>query len=326
MVRPPQQFTRPLTTIAGYLRYKNIFLITVIAFLILWKAFWSPDVLFLIFLFIFTIYGHGKEFIRKFSPFVVLLISYESLRGFAPMITGHVHFTEMIHFDQWLGGGQLPTVALQHAWFNGSLQWFDYYFYFTYMLHFLSPFILASLIWKFRPQHYWQYIGALLTLSYAGFVTYVIFPAAPPWMASEMGLIPKIAKLSTEIWWGWGVHTIPTLYSHLNPNPVAAVPSLHCAYPTLALLFVHKLFGRKWSVPFLVYPASVWLGVVYLGEHYVFDVILGILYGVGVFYLSELVVAQGWHLHAIRRARRLRPGWLRGRAKTPVVAAEAPKA
>jgi hypothetical protein len=321
MTLPLHKLTRPLHRVVGFLRYKHLFLITVIIFLIAWKAFWAPDVLFFIFLVIFMVYGHGKEFIRKFAPFVILLISYESLRGFAPMITGRVHFTEMINFDKWLGSGQLPTVVLQNIWYNGTLEWFDYYFYFVYMLHFLSPFLLAIAIWKYRPSQYWQYVGALLALSYAGFITYVIFPAAPPWMASEMHLIPHITKLSTEIWWGWGVHNIPTLYSHMNPNPVAAVPSLHCAYPTLALFFVHKLFGRKASLPFLIYPASVWIGVIYLGEHYVFDVILGVLYAAATFYASEYVIAKGWPNRIVRSVKhRLPRRWRRGRIAAPVTA------
>ena len=306
------------------MRYRHLYTALVLGFLIFFKAFWSPDVLFLVFLTIFAIYGHGKEYIRKFTPFVALLISYDALRGFVPMISHRVHFTEMINFDKWLFRGQVPTVTLQHWLYNGTLHWFDYYFYFAYMLHFLAPFIIAAVIWRYRPGKYWQFAGALLLLSYAGFITYIIFPAAPPWMASDMHFIDPITKLSTAIWWGWGVHTIPNLYEHFNPNPVAAVPSLHAAYPTLDLLFVYKFFGRKAAIPFALYPISVWFGVVYLGEHYVFDVLLGILYGAGAFYASELVVARGWHLPVARRMKRWTPGWIAGK-QAPLVATETVK-
>jgi hypothetical protein len=296
------------------LPFRHLYTACVIAFLIFFKAFWSPDILFLVFLTIFAVYGHGKDYIRKFTPFVALLISYDALRGLVPFISSRVHFTEMINFDKWLFHGNIPTLVLQHAWYNGhNLRWYDYYFYFVYMLHFLMPFILAALIWKFRPSRYWQYAGALLALSYAGFITYIIFPAAPPWMASDMHFIPNVAKLSTTIWWTWGVHSVPNIYAHFDPNPVAAVPSLHAAYPTLDALFVYKFFGKKIAIPFLLYPISVWLGVVYLGEHYVFDVLLGITYGAAAFFASELVIAKGWHRPVVRRAARLRPGWARGR-------------
>jgi PAP2 superfamily len=310
---------KPLSSTIGILRYKHSYLIAVMIFLVVWKAFWAPDILFLIFLSIFIVYGYGKEYIRKFAPFVILLFSYDALRGLVPFISGHVHFTEMIRFDLWIGHGQLPTVALQHLWYHGSLHWYDYYFYFTYMLHFLAPFTLAMLIWRYRPGKYWQYAGALLALSYAGFLTYMLFPAAPPWMASDLHLTAPIAKLSTLVWWGWGVHNIPTLYAHFNPNPVAAVPSLHAAYPMLDFLFVNKLFGRKISLPFLIYPISVWVGVVYMGEHYVFDVILGVIYALGAFYASEFVIARGWHRPVVARVQSRIPRWAGGQ-RAPVAA------
>lgn len=289
------------------LRYRHVYTVAVIAFLIFFKAFWSPDILFLVFLTIFAIYGHGVEYIRKFTPFVALLVGYDALRGVVPLISHRVHFTEMIDFDKWLTGGLVPPVALQAWLYNGTLHWYDYYLYFVYMLHFLAPFLIAALIWKYRPGRYWQFAGALLLLSYAGFITYIIFPAGPPWMASEMGMIGKITKLSTEIWWSWGVHTVPNLYAHFNPNPVAAVPSLHCAYPTLDALFVRKFFGNKAFAVFMIYPISVWFGVIYLGEHYIFDLILGIIYGAAAFYITELVIKKGWHKPVIHHAKRLNP-------------------
>jgi hypothetical protein len=292
--------------------FRHIYTAGILGFLFFFKAFWSPDVLFLVFLTIFAVYGHGKEYVRKFAPFVALLIGYDALRGVVPLISHRVHFFEMINFDRWMFGGQIPTIWLQHTFYNGVLQWYDFYFYFVYMLHFLLPFIIAALIWKYRPSRYWQFVGALLLLSYAGFLTYIIFPAAPPWMAGEMHLIPDVTKISTMVWWGWGVHSVPNLYAHFNPNPVAAIPSLHSAYPMLDLLFVYKFFGRKFAIPFAIYPISMWIGVVYLGEHYVIDVILGIIYAIGAFYASELVVAKGWHRPVIRRVRSLRPGWAGG--------------
>lgn len=306
-------------------RFRHLYTITVIGFLIGFKAFWSPDVLFLVFLTIFAVYGHAKDYVRKFTPFVALLISYDALRGIVPLITHRVHFTEMIDFDKWLFFGHLPTVQLQQWWYNGTLNWFDYYFYGIYMIHFLMPFFVAVLIWKYRANRYWQFAGGLLLLSYAGFITYILYPAAPPWMASEMGLIPSITKISNEVWWNWGVHSIPNIYANFNPNPVAAVPSLHSAYPMLQLLFIAKFFGRKAASIFAIYPISIWIGVVYLGEHYVVDVLLGVLYGAAAFYVTELIVAKGWHKPVIHRVKRLMPRWPRRQPQGKIVKSEEAK-
>jgi hypothetical protein len=290
------------------LRYKHLYTAVVIFFLLFFKAFWSPDILFLVFLTIFAVYGHAKEYIRKFTPVVALLISYDALRGIVPLISHRVHYWPMINFDRWLFGGQLPTNMLQNLWHPGSaLHWYDFYFYALYMLHFLIPFGVAALIWKYRPNRFWQFGGALLLLSYAGFITYIIFPAAPPWMASDMHLIPHLTKISTDVWWSWSVHSLPNIYETFNPNPVAAVPSLHAAYPTLEFWFIRRFFGWKPAALFLVYAASLWIGVVYLGEHYVFDVLLGMIYGTSAFWISELVIIKGWHRPVIARVKRIRP-------------------
>ncbi len=312
------KFATSVKKTAKKTRFKHVYLVGVLLFLLAWKAFWAPDVLFFIFFSIFLVFGKGKEYIRKFAPFVLLLLSYDALRGLVPLISKHVHFFEMINFDKWLFHGQLATNILQHAWYNGHLHWYDYYFYFVYMLHFLAPFIIAILIWRLRPSKYWQYVGALLALSYAGFLTFILFPAAPPWMASDMHFIPNVAKLSTLIWWGWGVHSIPTIYAQFNPNPVAAVPSLHSAYPMLNLLFVNKLFGKKYAIPFAIYPISVWIGVIYLGEHYVFDLLLGLAYATAIFFASELIVNRGWHRRPTNYIANRLPGWVRGSSASGV--------
>jgi membrane-associated phospholipid phosphatase len=62
-------------------------------------------------------------------------------------------------------------------------------------------------------------------------------------------------------------------------NLVAAVPSLHAAYPLLMTLFVGAKLPKL--VPLLtVYVLAVWMAIVYLGEHYVFDIVTGVIYAV----------------------------------------------
>ena len=85
----------------------------------------------------------------------------------------------------------------------------------------------------------------------------------------------------------------------INPNDVAAFPSLHAAYPTLAFLFTRRAFGRVGYV-MIGYAACVWFAVIYLGDHYLIDVLAGILYAV-VAYLA-VTRAPGWFRRVIDRA------------------------
>lgn len=266
------------------LRYLKLSLIIIIAaFCIEQRAFLTPEVIFILLFVIFLVYGQANEFVRRFLPFLALLISYDALRSFIPFVSHRVHYTAMINFDRWLAAGHLPTALLQQWLYHGHLQWYDFYFYALYVLHFVTPILVAVLIWKTRPKSYWPYVWSFVVLSYAGFITYLLFPAAPPWLAAQNGFIAPIEKISTDVWWAMGVHNFPSLYEKFSPNLVAAVPSLHAAYPTLVALFIWQLYGKKWGLLTLLYACSVWVGVVYMGEHYVFDVILGIIYAIGAF-------------------------------------------
>jgi membrane-associated phospholipid phosphatase len=250
------------------------------------RSFWTPDTLFMVLLLMAVVFGKARAFLIRFVPFIGLLLVYDSFRSIADDLNKSVHFMEMINFDHIVFGGILPTEWLQGMWWHGHVNWYDFYFYFFYTVHFLAPVLVALLIWWKRDKLYWPYMWGFILLSFAGFVTYVIFPAAPPWMASDLGYINPIHRISGDIWSAMGVTNFSEVYSKLSPNEVAAVPSLHAAYPTLLVLLVARAFTwrRTWWLWF--YPISMWIGIVYLGEHYVFDALLGILYAVGAYYAS----------------------------------------
>lgn len=286
----------------AYQRNRLLFIVRVavigiaVAVVVTQRTFWTPDTLFVALLIVSAVFGQARAFIIRFLPLVLLMTLYEFFRGLADDLNGTVHFTEMIDIDRWMFFGHLPTVVLQEWWWQGQVQWYDFYFYFLYMIHFLMPALLAVLIWKKKPKHYWQFMWALVGLSFAAFVTYILFPAAPPWMASlpEHGYITEpMRRVSSDIWWAMGVKNFTELYNNIPANQVAAVPSLHSAFPMLFSMFVTGLFGmrRFWWV--YIYPISMWIGVTYMGEHYVIDVILGALYAVLAYYAS--VAAFKWY-------------------------------
>jgi membrane-associated phospholipid phosphatase len=269
-------------------------LVFVAAVFVVKRNFWTPDTLFLVLLVPFIAFGKVRPFLIRFVPFIGLLLVYDSFRGIADTLNGFVHYTEMIDFD-WSVFGMLPTNWLQDHWWHGTVSWYDFYFYFLYTIHFLAPLLVALLIWWKRDHLYWPYMWGFIILSFSGFLTYVLFPAAPPWMASDHGLIPHIHRISSDIWSAMGVTNFSEVYSKISPNEVAAVPSLHAAYPTLMLLFLARAFGwrRVWWLA--LYPISIWVGIVYLGEHYVFDALLGIAYAWGAYYASMQLFAWKWN-------------------------------
>src|SRR4030042_4324775 len=206
------------------------------------------------------------------------------VRGFAD---NHfpVHVTELIALERILFAGHLPTEVLQDLFYRaGVIGWQDIIATIIYFLHFPLPLLFGFYLWLKYKKHYYRFVIALLVLSFAGFVTFLLFPAAPPWYAANEGLISvtKITNLAVDhLGWTWN---LSYYYSHLNPNPVAAIPSLHAAYPTLVLLALRR-YSKKLFWYFLPYPALVWISTVYLGEHYVIDIIAGVAYAIAAYFL-----------------------------------------
>lgn len=268
-------------------------------------SFPTPDKLVIFLTFVFMIFGQAWQMLKRIGPFVVILLTYDSFRSLVPSLNAHVHYTLMPHFDTNIFG-TLPTITLQHWLWHGHVQWYDFVFYSVYMLHFVVPIALALLIWKLRDELYWTAAATYIFVSFTAFAVFLLYPTAPPWLASQDGYIPHLTRVSSDIYAAMGIHNFPSLYNHLSPNPVAAVPSLHTAYSILFSLFIWKLFGRKWGIASLIYPALMITGVIYMGEHYAFDVATGGLLAVLGFVATPFLLRHatrfGQRAHqAIRR-------------------------
>ncbi len=219
------------------------------------------------------------RFVKDWIPFFVLLLSYQFMRGAVPHLTTKVNIHPLIDADRVLFDGHLPVISLQEWFYTpGVTRVLDVVLTFIYIIHFGLPLIFAFLLWVKNRVEFRNFALTLLALSYAAFVTCLLYPAMPPWMAAEQGYIPHVYRIVdiTAANWFTG-NSLPSLVWLFGPNPVAAMPSLHAAYPTLILIYSVKTFGRRgWF--FLPYALLVWFGVVYLGHHYVIDVIAGLAY------------------------------------------------
>jgi hypothetical protein len=250
-----------------------------------------------------VILGRGRRFIADWSPFIGLLISYDFLRGFADDLAGRAEFILPMQADAAIFG-DVPTVFLQRTFFNpGALQWYDYVATLLYFLHFVLPLGFAMLLWLRSRSQFTEFAASLTILSYAAWLTYLVFPSAPPWLAAENGYVGGVTRVLGETINLFPDRLdLPSIYRQLNPNAVAAIPSLHAAYPFLVLLFALRFFGRRGIIVGL-YVVAAWLAVIYLGEHYAVDVMFGALYAAAAFVVGPRA------LRLIGRVRISRPAW-----------------
>jgi membrane-associated phospholipid phosphatase len=231
-------------------------------------------------------------FLRDWLPIALLLVIYNVSRGYADNLFAP-HVLPMIDGDEALFGGHLPTVWLQqHLYRPGQVQWWEVVVSLVYVSHFLTVPTVAVILWlRSRPQ--WaRYMRRWFTLSVAGLITYFLYPAAPPWWAALYGYLPDpVARISTAGWNAIGLHGAGNTLNALQveaANPVAAMPSLHTAYALMAVAFFLPVVRKRWWPVLLAYPLAMTFTLVYSGEHYVVDVLVGWLYVAATFFLIGL--------------------------------------
>lgn len=284
-------------------------------------SFPTPDKLLVFLTLLFIGFKRGKALLLRLAPFVGLLLIYETFRGLVPHINHRVEYGWMPAVDRALFG-ELPTATLQQWLWSGQTQWYDIALYLFYMAHFVLPVALALLVWKYREKFYGRYIISFVVLTLAGFLTFLLFPAAPPWLAAQEGVIEPVRRVSSDVWFSLGVNDFPSLYNSLSPNPVAAVPSLHAAYATLFSIFIFRFFGRRWGMLSVAYPLAIYFGTVYQGEHYVIDELIGAAYGVGAYAVSGV---KAFASPPLRLPAAIKNLWLKSPRPYPNTAANTPE-
>lgn len=252
-------------------------------------SFPTPDKIIVFLLFFFMIFGQALFVLKRLLPFAAILLVYDSFRGVADDLNKSVNYDLAPAADRFIFG-ELPTQSLQNWLWHGHIAWYDFVLYLPYMLHFVLPVFLAILVWFTNKRHYWHYITGFAIVSFAAFFTFLVFPAAPPWLAAEGGYISDIERITTHVWFALGIEDFPSVYNHISPNPVAAVPSLHAAWAILLLIYTQKFYGRKWAALAALYPFLIIFGTIYQGEHYVFDAALGTIYAVAAYLAAPPVV------------------------------------
>jgi membrane-associated phospholipid phosphatase len=197
-----------------------------------------------------------------------------------------------IAVDRILGAGELPNVRLQRAFARpGQVTKLDRMLSMVHWSWFFEPHLALTWILARNTNGFpraARQMGAAYDL---GCAIYFAVPTAPPWWAAEQGYIsahdgqaseeivanatpPAVRRLMVEVGEGtWG-RAWPALYSSLGGNPWAAMPSLHFGSSVLAALLLAEsspVAGvAGWS-----YALTLGFALVYLGEHYLVDLLAG---------------------------------------------------
>jgi hypothetical protein len=219
--------------------------------------------------------------VRDWLPIAAILLAYLVLHELATTLEPVAHVEPQLGFDELVFGGTAPTVRLQDAlWHPGDPHWYDYLAWLVYLSHFVVTIVVAIVLWVRAYPLFRRFRVLFLTVTFAGFVTYVIYPAIPPWLASTRGDMPHTVRIVRAMWLELGLTDIAKVFGENSKYafPVGALPSLHAAWPFLLLVFFWPLASPRWRAVLMAYALAMALTLVYTADHFVFDVLLGWTY------------------------------------------------
>jgi len=190
-----------------------------------------------------------------------------------------VHVRYPVVIDRALGLGQLPGVRLQRALARvGGLRRLDAVLVWAHWIWFLVPHTTLLYILVFRRRRFERSAVLVYAVFDLGVLVYWILPTAPPWYASRQGIIeaePALRRLMVEQGEAFWRERWEPLYSLLAGNPLAAMPSLHFATSVMAALVLADAGPIEGAVGW-AYAVTLGFALVYLGEHYVVDLLAGL--------------------------------------------------
>ncbi|KAK3833879.1 MAG: hypothetical protein JOS17DRAFT_715949 [Linnemannia elongata] len=202
----------------------------------------------------------------------------------------HIFTSVLPALENILYGGSISEMLAQSTTpFKDILAWIPYG-----VLHYVLPIVTAILIVCFGPPGTLPVFARTFGyLNVAGVLTQIFFPCAPPWYETRYGgLEPAtysmpgdpggLARVDDIL----GVEMYKTTFT-ASPLVFGAFPSLHSADAWQLAFFLVYIFGPR-AIPFAVlYVFWIWWATMYLGHHYVVDLVGGGAYAVVAFWLGS---------------------------------------
>jgi membrane-associated phospholipid phosphatase len=164
-------------------------------------------------------------------------------------------------------------------------------------------------LWRANRERFHGYAAMTVALTLAAFLTYWLYPAQPPWLYDA-----RVDRIVPAVWDHLGVGTMQSVYEDDRlVNTVAAMPSLHAAYPAMLAFFFWRGAHRAVRAGLVLYTLAMAFALVYGGEHFVADILAGWLMA-GAAYAATAAAHVRRYASAERKSSALAsspPGWPR---------------
>ncbi|KAF9288992.1 Aureobasidin resistance protein Aur1 [Mortierella alpina] len=202
----------------------------------------------------------------------------------------HIFTSVLPTLDNILYGENLSgLLASSTSPWKDLLAWLPYGIF-----HFVMPVIVAMLIAIFAPGGTLPVFARTFGyMNIAGVITQLIFPCAPPWFETRYGpLQPAAYSMPGD---PGGLARVDDLLGTdmyrntftASPLVFGAFPSLHSGCAWQLAFFTVFVFGPRALPVALAYVLWIWWSAMYLGHHYVVDLVGGAIYAVFAFWIGS---------------------------------------
>jgi PAP2 superfamily len=217
---------------------------------------------------------------------------YDAITNLAPLrlhaaishAQGVLHLERTLHLDpelaldRWLAGHHTLGLILSDYYDNA---------------HFVVTLALLGWLWWRRADIYGPLRNVLVLVNVLAFIVFWRYPVAPPRMLVHMGFTDVVA--STHAFGSWHTGALAS-----QANQLAAMPSLHIAWAAWCTLALWRISERRWVRALAVlYPCLTALAVLATGNHFVLDLVGGLV-------TLAVAVAAVWLVALCRELSRIR--------------------
>ncbi len=234
--------------------------------------------------------------------YAAMWLAYEQTRTAAYTMGLPLQVESVRNIDRFLFWGNDPNVVLQQHFWHADIRWYDKVASTIYYTHFTLPIVVIAVLWAVNRRQWLRFMRRFATLLAVACLMFVLLPTVPPWMAGskkfryqiieplerktyrgfyDMGFKGFVGDWQKALEWG---------------NPVAAMPSLHSAFACIVpAFFLPWIRSKGLKALALCFPIAMLTSLVYLGEHWVIDGLVGWAIVAGSFVLWNRL--EQWQRH-----------------------------
>ncbi|MFM2070123.1 MAG: hypothetical protein RLZZ623_386 [Actinomycetota bacterium] len=241
--------------------------------------------------------------------YMCMWFAYELTHGAADHLGFPLQAVLPRDIDRVLFFGADPVVWMQHNFFDAAhIRWYDNVASVIYFTHFVVPVVALAVVWATSRTQWIRFMKRLATVLAISCVMFVTLPTVPPWIAADprFGFASIPPSVTRNTWRGF-VDLGFTGFVHDwhigidLANPVAAMPSLHTALALFVPAFFLPMVRSRWlRALMLAFPVAMLASLVYLGEHWVIDGIVGAVVVGGTFWFWNRIERRQRQTRAAR--------------------------